>query len=122
MSTEIIVLLEDYSTESVSPTFTYTEKGIGAGYHNLNNSLHTAVYRVDSFVGTIKLQGTLALDPSDSDWFDIENTTKGDDSTLITNPDNPVVSQSVNFTGNFVWIRAGHILEDGTIQSIHYNF
>jgi hypothetical protein len=40
----------------------------------------------------------------------------GDDSTLWATP------QSVNFVGNFVWIRAAYNLQNGTITQIQYNF
>lgn len=118
MSNETQVLLSNITTESVGSAFSYSNKKPGAGYHRYADPLHTAVYAVDSFKGTIKLQGTLATDPADADWFDIDNTTlgAGADSSFWT------TTKSVNFTGNFVWIRAVYNLVNGTITSVQYNF
>ena len=52
----------------------------------------------DDFIGTIKMQGSLATTPTEDDYFDISGTTyTADQSTTIA---------SFNFTGNFVWVRA----------------
>lgn len=93
-----------------------SDKQKGAGYHNITNSLHTLVYSVTDFKGSIKLQGTLALDPADIDWVDIPETVIGGDSSVFS------ALEPVNFTGNFVWIRAVYTLEDGTITEIRYNY
>ena len=41
--------------------------------------------RVTSFVGTLKIQGTLQKDPANTDWVDIDNIVIGDGSTALTN-------------------------------------
>jgi hypothetical protein len=122
MSNESHLLLENITAEAVDASFSYGEKQPGAGYYRLNSPLHTAVYTVNAFSGTIKIQGTLALYPSDDDWFDIDDTTIGDDSTIMGNETVEPISFSRNFTGNFVWIRAAYNLQDGTITSIRYNY
>ena len=111
-------LISSFSTESLDSSFAYTDKKPGAGYHRQLDCTHTAVYNVNSFVGSIKLQATLAIDPADADWFDVDNTLLGlgEDSSYWT------TSHSVNFTGNFVWIRAAYNVQNGTIVSIQYNF
>jgi len=118
MSTENRILLSNISLESADSSFIYGDKKQGAGYHRLFNPLHTVTYQVDSFIGVIKLQGTLSLYPAESDWFDIAGTEigLGDDSTAWS-PTN-----SVNFTGNYVWIRAAYNLQNGTIVEIRYNY
>ena len=70
--------------------------------------------RVTSFVGTLKIQGTLQKDPANTDWVDIDNIVIGDGSTALTN------SYFNNFTGNFVWIRV-EVTEftAGTINSVY---
>ena len=83
------------------------------------------VYRVlnredstDDFNGTVKMQGSLATDPTEDDYFDIADTTFTSDlSTKIA---------SFNFTGNYVWVRAKIETTNGTsngamITSILYN-
>jgi|LauGreDrversion4_2_1035121.scaffolds.fasta_scaffold738469_2 hypothetical protein len=122
MSKESHLLLENISAEAVDASFSYGEKQPGAGYYRLNSPLHTAVYTFNAFSGTVKIQGTLALYPSEADWFDIDGTTIGDDSTIMGNETVEPVSFSRNFTGNFVWIRAAYNLQDGTIASIRYNY
>jgi hypothetical protein len=122
MSIESHLLLENINTEAVDALFSYGEKQPGAGYYRLNNPLHTAVYTVNAFSGIVKIQGTLAMYPRDIDWFDIDGTTIGDDSTIMSGETVDSVSFSRNFTGNFMWIRAAYNLQDGTIVSIRYNY
>lgn len=114
MSKETTILLENITAEAGSSDLSYSEKQKGSGYHKLDDGLHTYVYSVDSFVGSIKLQGTLELYPGDNDWVDIDGTVFDGDSTISSDP-------TGNFTGNFVWIRAAYNLQDGTIQQIRYN-
>jgi len=118
MSTENQVLLSNITAEAADSTYAYGSKQPGAGYHKRSDSMHTATYSVNSFVGTIKLQGTLALYPADSDWFDIDGTDigLGSDSSAWT------ITNSINFTGNFVWLRAAYNVQNGTITSILYNY
>ena len=68
------------------------------GYFGLTDGLHTVSYNTTAFDGTIKMQGSLATDPTEDDYFDISGTSfTSDQSTTIV---------SKNFTGNFVWVRA----------------
>jgi hypothetical protein len=118
MSSKILTLLSNVSAESNDSTFSYGEKNTGAGYHNRRDGLHTAVYDLDNFAGTIKIQGTLELYPSESDWVDVLGTTVGGDSTTILG----TTTSSINFTGNFVWLRAAYNVQNGTITEIRYNY
>ena len=82
-----------------------TDKAKGDGYFSQPDGVHTVAYQVvnlgdstDDFLGTVKMQGSLATTPTEDDWFDIAGTTlTSDQSTTIA---------SYNFTGNFVWVRA----------------
>jgi hypothetical protein len=118
MSTKSTILLSNISAEALSADFSYSEKQKGAGYYGSNNGIHTAIYNVEMFKGTIKLQGTLELYPGDNDWVDIDSTENGYglDSSAWTNV------APVTFTGNFVWIRAAYNVIDGTIIQIRYNY
>lgn len=118
MSKESYVLISNITSESAAGAYVYSDKKQGAGYHRQSNGLHTTIYQVDSFIGVIKLQGTLELYPGDNDWVDIDETILGldDDSTVWSS------TQSINFTGNFVWIRAAYNLLNGTIVQIRYNY
>lgn len=114
MSNETTILIENITSEAQNLDFVYSDKQKGSGYHKLGDGLHTYVYTVDSFVGVIKLQGTLELYPGDNDWVDIEDTVFDGDSSISS-------GATGNFTGNFIWIRAAYNLQDGTIHQIRYN-
>jgi hypothetical protein len=109
-STELVVE-EIIANESAGGSITLdhtgfvTDKVKGDGYYSQPDGVHTVAYQVlnrgdsvDDFFGSCKMQGTLATTPTEDDWFDISGTTvTSDQSTTIS---------SVNFTGNFVWVRA----------------
>ena len=118
---ENLVLVSNYSNDSQPLIEVYSNKQKGAGHHTRNDSVHTAVFQLDNFVGSIKLQGTLALYPSDNDWFDIEYDSSSHDLTALDST--PVVgAANATFTGKFVWIRAAYKLEQGTITEIRFNY
>lgn len=92
------------------------EKFKGDGYYGRADGLHTVAYYLNGFLGVIKIQGTLATDPSDTDWFDINETIIGDGSTILTE------NTFKNFTGNFMWIRV--VITEysaGTVNKVLYN-
>lgn len=78
------------------------EKFKGDGYYGRSDGIHTVQYIYSGLVGTIKIQGTLAIDPHQADWVTIPETV-----SEITE-DSSTESKSLikNFVGNFVWIRA----------------
>jgi hypothetical protein len=117
MSIESLILAENISLtdSSQNPEFAYTDKNQGAGYHRRSDNLHTAVYQLDSFSGTIKLQGTLKLYPGEEDWVDIKNSEE-------TFEDSVSQTFTFNFRGNFVWIRAAYKNLEGDIVKIRYNY
>ncbi len=118
MSTKSTILLSSVSTEdaSIDSSFLYSDKQKGAGYHGSATGLHTVAYVLDEFAGTIKLQGTLEMYPGDDDWVDIDGTEIGGDSSAWN------ATESLNFAGNFIWIRAAYNLQSGTITSVRYNY
>lgn len=92
------------------------EKYRGDGYRRSNDGFHTVGYYLKDFIGTVKIQATLATEPSDNDWFDVNNTSIGDGVSSISE------NLFRNFTGNFVWIRV--VVENftaGSITKIAYN-
>ena len=106
----------DGSTDTV---LTYsgfvTDKFKGDGYYSQTDGNHTVAYHVTtSCTGSIKMQGSLATTPTEDDYFDIDGTTfTTDQSTTIS---------SVNFTGNFVWVRAKCTSNTaGSVTSILFN-
>ena len=121
MSKESIVLLSTVTDDSQPTTWQYSEKSKGAGYQTSSDGIHTAVFEFNNFKGSVKIQATLELYPSDSDWFDViydssDVVLTAVDSTPITN------NATCTFTGKFVFIRAAYQLEEGTITEIRYNY
>ncbi len=91
------------------------------GYYNLGDGNHTVTYTVaPGFDGSITMQGTLALEPVLADWFNITGSTISYTASLGTTTTN-----YVNFTGNFVWVRALVIRNTpaygNTVLAINYN-
>lgn len=83
----------------------------GDGYYGRTDGLHSVQYTYSGLTGTITIQGTLAVDPVDADWFDVHSYTAEDETS----------SAIVNFIGNYVWLRASVVYTDGTISSIVLN-
>jgi hypothetical protein len=118
MSIESITLLSNVTTEASigDSTYSFSDKQRGAGYYKNHDGLHTVVYDLSDFTGSIKIQATLELYPGNEDWFDVADTEIGGDSTTIS-----IASLTRNFIGKFVWIRAAYNLQNGTITEIRYN-
>jgi hypothetical protein len=113
MSTESLILLSNIIAETTG----YSQKSKGAGYNRRSDGLHTVVYAVDAFKGSISIQGTLEMFPGDYDWVEVTSYDFGGDSTA----GDSTSTHSENFYGNFVWIRAAYTVTNGTIVSIRYN-
>ena len=105
------------STITLDPVGFVSAKSKGDGYYSQPDGVHTVAYQVASDFNanaTIKMQGTLATDPVEDDWFDIPNTTFTADGSTLTS--------SYNFTGNYVWVRSKtQLLTAGTTNSILLN-
>ena len=110
------------------------EKFKGAGFYGLGDGFHTVQVHVTSFTGSIVFQGTLASDPTDIDWVDIQLGQEGalgvDTTGLISQAElsniiatNQTIQKVYNFTGNFVWVRANITSwTAGSINRILLNF
>lgn len=95
----------------------------GDGYYGSADGLHTVTYTVTpNFEGTLTMQATLATSPVEADWFTVNNT-----SVTYQTPIVPATTTTnyVNFTGNFVWVRAvvhrSDNLTNGSVTFINYN-
>ena len=99
-----------------STASTISDKVKADGYYGNADGLHTVSYICSGdFVGTIKMQASLATDPGSADWFDIDGTSVGDGSTVVQ-------TTYKNFTGNFVWVRSVVTVETGSVTKIQLNF
>jgi len=83
----------------------------GDGYYGRSDGFHSVQYTYDGLTGTIAIQGTLAVDPTEDDWFGVHTYTAAQETA----------SKIASFTGNYVWVRAQVVYTDGTISSITLN-
>jgi hypothetical protein len=141
-SSETILPIQVHPGDSSAQTVR-GEKYKGDGYYSRADGLHTVQIRLSDFVGTIEIEGTLAVDPEDPfytncsdiiDWSPVlvetplcVSTTGLWQSELVPfkleyNGDPETSTKVYNFTGNYTWIRA-YITEwvGGTINSIKMN-
>ena len=114
----------DFSVESRTG-----EKFKGDGFYNRADGFHTVQWNLTNFIGSISIQGTLAVDPEESDWFQVRLgnnnefvvDTTGKITKLVLSSivytESTTNSFSYNFIGNYVWIRAK--IEDWTAGSIN---
>lgn len=109
-NSEIILSSNTHPGDSVIETVT-GEKYKGDGYYGRSDGFHTVQYTYNGFSGTITIQGTLAVDPADEDWFEVHSYTASEETN----------SKISNFTGNYVWVRAIIDYTDGTLESIVLN-
>ena len=65
-SSETILSVTAHPGDSTSETV-LGEKFKGDGYYGRSDGLHTVQINVDGVSGTIKMQGTLAVDPVEAD-------------------------------------------------------
>jgi hypothetical protein len=128
--------MADRLLETVSYTGSSTligNKFKGDGFYGMSDGLHTFEISLTGFIGKIKIQATLALDPNEQDWFDtdIGNGSQTMDTTgLIQSASKTTIEytgaetsiNAYNVTGNLVWVRA-YIIDwtEGSIQSIKMN-
>ena len=72
------------------------DKAKSDSYYGYTDGIHSVSIKYSAFLGTVKLQATLSLNPSDTDWGDIKLITK---STAHTG------TEIHTFKGNYVYIR-----------------
>jgi len=101
----------------------------GDSYYGYSDGYHTVQVLYNQFVGRLRIQATLSLEPSDSDWFDIvPSTTAGTEFNsagyVQFNSNNPAdKSEAYTFQGNFTYIRVYMDREhvgDGTTYDSSY--
>lgn len=85
----------------------------GAGYSNTIGCNHTVSMSVMNFTGRIYIEGSLATDPTEEDWFPIKLIGDLDYVQFPRNPQRPTGASNgdtsvlaFSFSGNYIWIRA----------------
>jgi len=104
-----------------------------AGYLKLGSRLHTVNYSVEgSFRGTLMLQYSNTPAPGENDWIDLAETQKSYNGTETTGSpsivgfggaiSHPTQTDSIDFTGEFGWLRVHLDISQGTCQAVKLNF
>jgi hypothetical protein len=122
-STATSVAIPSTSVSSDGNRTFKSSKEKGDGYFSNSGGFHTVTYTVTpNFAGTLTVQATLATDPVEADWFNVTGS-----AVTYTSPIVPATTTTnyVNFTGNFVWVRAfvqrSPDDPNGSVQWINYN-
>lgn len=104
------VTLLDSTTTEINVT---GSKQKGAGFSNTIGCNHTVSISVANFIGRVFIEGSLASEPSEHDWFPIKLRNNLDYIQFPLNPNSPTGSNNgdsgvyaYNFSGNYVWLRA----------------
>tara|TARA_E500000178_G_scaffold89293_1_gene88186 strand:+ start:5496 stop:5852 length:357 start_codon:yes stop_codon:yes gene_type:complete len=114
-NSEIILSANTHPSDSTTQTIT-GDKFKGDGYYGRSDGLHTVQYTITGFIGTVSIQATLTVDPSEADWFTVY-----EQAYPVVNDEGTTKSNLANFTGNYVWVRAYITYTDGTVNSILLN-
>ena len=132
MNSETILSANTHPGGSTVETVT-GEKFKGDGYYGRSDGLHTVQVDLVGFIGKVAMQGTLATNPVEADWFTLvlDSGKQSVDTTgLVTTQSITSVeytsvttnTKTYNFTGNYVWVRA-YVSNwtAGTVNSIRLN-
>ena len=125
MSRQSVLMLStenelDYTGDSVR----------GDGFYGFSDGIHTVQITVADYIGRIYIQGTLASEPVETDWFNIKVNGNDDYITYGVGAGTGVTSTlAYTFQGNMVYLRAkverSHlgllITEVGTLGKILLN-
>ena len=106
-----------------------TDKVEGDSYYGYSDGMHTIAIQYAAFKGRITIQGTLALTPTDADYFPIQIT--GGTSVLVggyktfptTGSTGYTGTEAYNIQGNFTYLRVKmdrSYLGDGTTYNADY--
>lgn len=108
-----------YPNTSTTTQVYLSEKAKGDGYFGNTGGLHTVMYAASpAFVGTITMQATLAVSPTETDWFNVVGTTS---TYTELNSRSTSTVDSYNFIGNFVWVRGQVSIDAGSVFMVQYN-
>ena len=131
-NSETILSANTHPGDSANTVIT-GDKFKGDGYYGRSDGLHTVQVDLVGFIGKVAMQGTLATNPVEADWFTLvldsgkqsvdttglvatQSVTSVEYTSVITN------TKNYNFTGNYVWVRA-YVSNwtDGTVNSVKLN-
>ena len=137
MSSIVIFPTQTHPGDS-TPTAVTGEKFKGDGFYSRSDGLHTIQYKTTGFIGTISIEGTLVVEPTNDDWFGVLLNSSNDSQSFVIDTTGKVSNSIIkyektyavatdaievfNFTGNYVWVRAKITnWTDGTVNVIRLN-
>ena len=104
-----------------------TDKVEGDSYYGYSDGMHTIAVSYAAFKGRITIQGSLALTPTESDWFDIQISgglsvaAGGYKNFPVSGTDGFTGVEAYNISGNFTYLRVkmdrSHLGDGTTYQS-----
>lgn len=132
-SSNIILPITAYSSNIVQPLT--GDKFKGGGFYGQANGSHTVQWNLYNFVGSIGIQASLEILPTETDWFFVNLVSPTGTSEYSIDTTGRVLASTTNkfeyptstsgvfgytFIGNYVWIRA-YITDwtAGTVNSIN---
>lgn len=80
-------------------------------YYGFTDGLHTIQVVYDQYVGRLRVQCTLSLDPAERDWFDVSLSSVSGNGfnplgLIQYNANNPAnLTEAYTFQGNFTFLR-----------------
>jgi hypothetical protein len=108
MSTSVILL--PHSNDNASMV---GDPAQADGWYGFSDGLHTISLQVANFSGRIYIQASLALEPTEDDWFDIQLGSEYSYLQFPVNPSYPTgflsgdtTTVALNFYANILWLRA----------------
>lgn len=88
-----------------------TDKVEGDSYYGYTDGIQTFAVSYTDFKGRVRIQGTLSLEPTDSDWFDIQiqgglpASQGGYKQFPVTGTDGFTGIEAYTVQGNFTYLR-----------------
>lgn len=116
MAISSISLLTNTGTQTaVTGSPVRVDTGLGGA-----DAMITIAAKVINFIGEVHIEATLAVAPTEDDWFDATTA------WVFPRPGKPegvgeTISVGRSFTGNFVWVRARITATTGSVDSILAN-
>lgn len=74
----------------------------GAGYLNIGDGQHTVQVQFTNFTGDFIIEGSLASDPTENDWFAVKLDGISEAQTLVSETS----VKYYTFESNLIWVRA----------------
>lgn len=85
------------------------------GWYGFTDGLHTVAIYLQNFQGRVLFEGSIANEPTESDWFPIEVQFNGASTEFLSFPKDPLIptgttgdtgTMGLNIVGSFTWLRA----------------